>query len=168
VFILFISLFKAFLPAYKTTASSASSGKFPIVLSPCATVIEEFTKTTDPTADLVMGMGLIGGGADAFSNAQGVGAANKANANNEIYTAEGNAANPQQGVFQGREKTNDGLIGSKYTGSNTSSFNPVTSQYGGFMEEGGVSEEYDYVPLEGLSDEEIQAYLDMGGVIEYQ
>ena len=130
--------------------------------------VEEFTKTTDPTADLVMGMGLIGGGADAFSNAQGVGAANKANANNEIYTAEGNAANPQQGVFQGREKTNDGLIGSKYTGSNTSSFNPVTSQYGGFMEEGGVSEEYDYVPLEGLSDEEIQAYLDMGGVIEYQ
>lgn len=129
---------------------------------------EEFTKTTDPTAGLVMGMGLAGAGADVFSNAQGIGAANRANANNEMYTAEGNAANAQQGVFQGREKTNDGLIGSKYTGSNTSSFNPVTTQYGGFMEEGGVSEDYEYISLDGLSDDEIQAYLDMGGVIEYQ
>ena len=128
---------------------------------------EKFTKTTDPTAGLLLGTSLIKGAANKITNSQNVNAAQDAAANNQMYNSMGSSPVQVQ-KFSGREGTNTGLIGSRETGSNTSSFNSVTSQYGGFMEEGGVSEEYDYISLDGLSDDEIQQYLDMGGVIEYQ
>ena len=128
---------------------------------------EKFTKTTDPTAGMLMVTGALKGVAGKMTNSQNVNAAQDAAANNQMYNSMGSSPVQVQ-KFSGREGTNTGLIGSRETGSNTSSFNSVTSQYGGFMEEGGVSEEYDYISLDGLSDDEIQQYLDMGGVIEYQ
>ena len=127
----------------------------------------EFTKVTDPTAGMLLGTAALKGIAGKMTNSQNVNAAQDAAANNQMYNSMGSSPVQVQ-KFSGREGTNTGLIGSRETGSNTSSFNSVTSQYGGFMEEGGVSEEYDYISLDGLSDDEIQQYLDMGGVIEYQ
>ena len=125
-------------------------------------------KTKTRQGPLNLGMAGAKGVADTYTNAQTNAANLEAQKNMQADNSMGQYQVQTEKKKGDYRDTGSGLGLFREQGSNNSGMAPVTSQYGGFMEEGGVSEDYEYISLDGLSDDEIQAYLDMGGVIEYQ